>query len=136
MTPKDLSIIVRGVAPVIREYVAASVGGWVDRLTAIEQRMASVKDGRDGRDGVCIQGDRGERGADGIGIAGVAVSESRLSVTLTNGVVLDAGEVRGEKGIDGRDGTSFSIGQGSPTKSADVGDSYLDISTGKVYVWR
>ena len=51
MTAKDLSVIVRGVAPIIREYVASAVGALVDRLSALETRMAAVKDGRDGRDG-------------------------------------------------------------------------------------
>ena len=80
MTAKDIGVVVRSIAPIIREYVSAAVGAFGERLTAIEQRMATVKDGRDGRDGATgPQGERGEqgpqgvpgeRGADGVGEVG------------------------------------------------------------------
>jgi integrin beta 3 len=77
MTVKDLAVIVKGIAPVVREYVTQLA----DRLTALEtkakgdpgekgdkgdpgDRGADGPAGRDGRDGV--QGIPGEKGADGL----------------------------------------------------------------------
>ncbi len=52
-------------------------------------------DGKDGKDGV-----NGTDGADGVGIANVTVaSDGVLTVTLTNGTVLNLGNIKGTDGI-------------------------------------
>lgn len=54
--------------------------------------------GVDGKDGT--NGKDGTDGQDGVGIANVTVSnEGALSVTLTNGTVLDLGNIKGADGI-------------------------------------
>ena len=54
--------------------------------------------GDDGKDGT--NGKDGTDGQDGVGIANVTVSnEGALSVTLTNGTVLDLGNIKGANGI-------------------------------------
>ena len=54
--------------------------------------------GVDGKDGT--NGKEGTDGQDGVGIANVTVSnEGALSVTLTNGTVLDLGNIKGANGI-------------------------------------
>ena len=54
--------------------------------------------GVDGKDGT--NGKDGANGQDGVGIANVTVSnEGALSVTLTNGTVLDLGNIKGADGI-------------------------------------
>lgn len=56
------------------------------------------KDGTDGKNGT--NGKNGANGQDGVGIANVTVSnEGALSVTLTNGTVLDLGNIKGTDGI-------------------------------------
>lgn len=68
------------------------------------------KDGTDGKDGINgtngvdgkdgTNGKDGTDGQDGVGIANVTVSnEGALSVTLTNGTVLDLGNIKGADGI-------------------------------------
>lgn len=90
MTEKDLAVVVRGLAPVIREYVAAGIatglGVVVDRVKVLEDRPpvagpagpegkpgpvgergpvgADGAPGRDGRDG--LPGVQGEKGLDGL----------------------------------------------------------------------
>ena len=67
-------------------------------------------DGKDGKDGINgtngvdgkdgTNGKDGTDGQDGVGIANVTVSnEGALSVTLTNGTVLDLGNIKGANGI-------------------------------------
>ena len=53
-------------------------------------------DGADGKDG--------KDGADGVGIANVALNGNNLVITLTNGTVIDLGNVKGADGKDGVDG--------------------------------
>lgn len=59
------------------------------------------KDGKDGINGTNgVDGKDGTDGQDGVGIANVTVSnEGALSVTLTNGTVLDLGNIKGANGI-------------------------------------
>lgn len=59
------------------------------------------KDGKDGINGTNgVDGKDGTNGKDGVGIANVTVSnEGALSVTLTNGTVLDLGNIKGANGI-------------------------------------
>lgn len=92
------------------------------------------KDGIDGKDGYTPvkgvdyfdgapgnDGKDGEDGADGIGIQTATVdANGNLVVTLTNGTVLDLGNVKGadgENGKDGQDGSNGKDGQdGAPGK--------------------
>ena len=56
------------------------------------------KDGADGKDG--IDGTNGVDGKDGVGIANVTISaEGALTVELTNGTILNLGNIKGENGI-------------------------------------
>lgn len=68
-----------------------------------EQGIQGVagKDGKDGINGTNgVDGKDGTDGQDGVGIANVTVSnEGALSVTLTNGTVLDLGNIKGADGI-------------------------------------
>lgn len=58
-------------------------------------------DGKNGINGINgSDGNNGKNGQDGVGIANVTVSnEGALSVTLTNGTVLDLGNIKGADGI-------------------------------------
>lgn len=78
MTAKDLSDVVRGIAPVVREYVGLALAGLNTRLVAVEERPAAK--GEKGDPGLSIKGDPGDAGA--IGPVGP----------------------KGEKGDPGRDG--------------------------------
>lgn len=63
MTAADLAGVIRGIGPVIREYAGSVVGSFGDRLTAIERRLESIKDG--------AKGDQGEPGRPGdMGLTG------------------------------------------------------------------
>ena len=53
-------------------------------------------DGEDGKDG--------QNGNDGIGIANVVITNNNLIVTLSNGNVIDLGNIKGDKGENGSDG--------------------------------
>jgi hypothetical protein len=108
MNSAALSVIVRSIAPVIREYVAAPVAMLTDRLTALETRMASVKDGRDGQ-----KGEPGERGAHGeTGARGEPGDIGPMGPTGPKG---DPGEsIKGDVGPVGPEGA-----QGPPGRDAE-----------------
>lgn len=83
MTAKDLGIVVRGIAPIIREYVGCALNPLGDRLNAIEHRLLSIRDGAQGQKGE--RGDEGEQGPIGpagpqgeAGPAGKDADESRI----------------------------------------------------------
>lgn len=70
MTPSELSDLIGGIAPVIREYVDKSWASFSVRLKAVEDRPALVGDkgetGERGEKGETGErGERGDRGADG-----------------------------------------------------------------------
>lgn len=76
-----------------------------------------------GRDG--IDGKPGGRGADGIGLLGAAIDEAgRLVLTLSNGVTVPLGVVRGDRGPAGADGESIrgEIGPAGPPGASVKGD--------------
>lgn len=121
ITAKDLSLFVRGFAPIAREMFA----GFERRLTAIETLARDLKSGE--------RGEKGDRGSDGVGMVGGTISQDgRLLLTLTTGQLLDIGVVRGadgvglvgppgEKGDPGLDGPMGPRGpEGAPGKDADV----------------
>jgi integrin beta 3 len=60
MTAKDLSIVVRGIAPVVREYVSLGMSGLAERLAALEAKTLTARDGAQGPPGPI-----GEKGLDG-----------------------------------------------------------------------
>lgn len=101
MKAAELVAVLRGIAPVIVEQVGKSAGVLADRLTALEGRMATIRDGIDGKPGE--RGERGEKGADGRdGLDGVGV-QGPPGVAGDRG---DTGEPgpEGPPGRDGRDG--------------------------------
>ena len=64
----------------------------------VGQDGAQGEKGEKGETGA--QGEKGDTGADGIGIADVTITEEgALNVTLTNGTILQLGNIRGEDGI-------------------------------------
>lgn len=124
MTRKDLGLIVSGVAPLLKRLA--------DRLTALEGKAGLGA--RDGRDGV-----NGERGADGIGISTASVAaDGRLMLSLTNGVVVDAGSVKGDRGSVGDVGPVGPVGpegrtgqKGETGATGDVGPAGPKGDTGR-----
>lgn len=87
MTVKDLAVIAKGLAPAIREYVAAQVAGLELKEKALDGAPGprgpegpEGRPGRDGRDGLPgVPGDRGtdgqhgKDGADGLGFDDLSV---------------------------------------------------------------
>jgi integrin beta 3 len=124
----DLAALARGIAPVVREYVAAAIGGLADRLMVLEARMAAVRDGvdgapgpqgppgRDGSDGP--QGPPGRDGVDGapgpagpqglMGERGLAGMDGRDGLPGRDGIPGRDGATgeKGADGINGRDGSN------------------------------
>lgn len=96
MKASELVIVLRGIAPVIVEQVEKAVGVFAARLTALEQRMATVRDGVDGQ-----PGERGEKGDKGD--AGTAGHDGADGAPGPQGEKGDPGE-RGPEGPAGRDG--------------------------------
>lgn len=108
MTAADLGAVLKGIAPVVREFIAGSVESLVKRLEAIEARpVIHGKDGRDGERGP--QGEKGEIGRDG---------------------------KNGEPGVNGQRGASISVSKGRPDSDRQlVGDLCVDSETGDLYRW-
>jgi hypothetical protein len=71
---------------------------------------ADGKDGADGEDGK--DGDDGKDGVDGIGVSTVVINEkNELVITLSNGTVINLGNVKGDKGEAGEDGVDGEDGK-------------------------
>jgi hypothetical protein len=116
MTAKDLAIVVRGIAPVVRDYVTLGLSALSDRLKAIEDKPA-----RDGRDGAI--GPAGEKGMDGAagergpeGPAGKDGAPGPPGEPGRDGADGQAGErgadgPEGKAGRDGRDGLTGAPGE-------------------------
>jgi integrin beta 3 len=101
MTGKDLAVVVRGIAPVVREYVTLGLSGLSARLDALEQKTISV--GRDGRDGA-----QGEKGLDGQpGAPGERGAEGPAGPPGRDGAA-------GERGADGQPGIAGERGPEGP----------------------
>jgi hypothetical protein len=107
MTPKDLGVVVKGIAPVVREYVAASLHGFAERVKALEDRPpVAGRDGAKGLDGA--PGERGPEGPEGKPGRDGAPGPQGESIAGPKGEKGDPGE-RGPEGPpglarDGRDG--------------------------------
>lgn len=115
MKQSDISLLMKGMAPVIAKLIGEAVTPFADRITELEQRIADMptprdgQNGRDGKDGAA--GIDGKDGQDGVGLAGAVQSkDGHLVMTLTSGATVDIGRVAGqdgkdgEKGVDGKDG--------------------------------
>ena len=101
------------------------------------QNGADGEDGKDGADGE--DGKDGADGEDGVGIKDVAINaENKLFITLTNGTVIDLGNIKGadgKDGVDGEDGKDGADGKDgiSITKSEinEDGELVFTFSDGK-----
>lgn len=106
MTAKDFAVVVRGIAPVVREYVAVALVDVAARIKALENRPAP-RDGRDGEKGQDgLQGAPGPPGELGPeGPAGPA-RDGRDGLPGVPGVPGEKGaDGVGRDGSNGRDGT-------------------------------
>lgn len=90
MTERELSAIARGMAPVIRDAVAAAMEPLAARVAMLEQRAAVPgRDGRDGKDGK----------------DGTSVSMADLAVVIAAQVEKAVASMpRPKDGVDGKDG--------------------------------
>lgn len=106
MTAKDFAVVVRGIAPVVREYVAVALVDVAARIKALEDRPAS-RDGKDGEKGQ--DGPQGATGPPGdLGPEGPAgpARDGRDGLPGVPGVPGEKGmDGVGRDGINGRDGT-------------------------------
>jgi integrin beta 3 len=98
MTEADLTAVVRGIAPVIRDAIAAAIAQTEARFTAALETKALIP----GRDGA--PGPAGEKGLDGAqGPPGAAGAPGPAGERGADGQAGPAGE-RGPEGALGRDG--------------------------------
>lgn len=112
MKPSDVPVIVRGVLPVLREFIAVQIGAFDDRIKAMEQRVASVRDGRDGEPGA--RGEKGEPGEPGApGAPGPVGPQGPQGPQGLPGPAGEPGP-EGAKGIDGQDGINGRDGAVGP----------------------
>lgn len=129
MNAKDLSVVVRGIAPVVREYVALGLTGLADRIKALE----AIPAGRDGKDGAA--GSPGEKGQDGApGPQGERGPEGQLGPPGRDGVTGAKGldGLTGERGQDGPEGKPGRDGRdGVPGVAGAPGEKGLDGLHGK-----
>ena len=129
MTADELGIVIRGMAPVVRELMTAAVAPIEVRLTALETRTP-------------IRGERGEKGDPGepgaSGLPGPAGEPGRDGRDGLPGVPGSPGE----KGMDGKDGINGKDGvDGLGFDDLDLVDRdgliYLQIARGdNVKSWR
>ena len=82
-----------------------------------------------------IQGETGAKGDDGVGIETIVVENGTLKITLTNGTVLDLGNIKGDKGDQGEQGLQGEKGdkgdqgeQGLQGEKGDKGDQGVGVS--------
>jgi hypothetical protein len=80
--------------------------------------------GQDGKDGI-----DGKNGEQGIGVESIAIQDNHLMVTLTNGDVVDAGELPAGQG--GGDGDTSAL----EAELADTKQKLLDLTYGVEYEW-
>jgi hypothetical protein len=96
MTATDLELIVRGVVPAVREFIATQLRSYAERIAVLETRApVPGPQGEKGIDGQSVQGERGEKGDPGdIGPAGATGPEGPAGPPGPMGPT-------GEKGADG-----------------------------------
>lgn len=119
MTETELAAVVRGIAPVVKELIAAAV-----EPLRVEVQMLKGRDPRDGRDGLPgvpglkgFDGERGQKGDPGergdVGPAGVIGPEG------PPGPPGQPGE-KGEPGLQGEPGPQGPAGKDAPAPDLDV----------------
>lgn len=115
MKALDLALLVKGIGPVIREFVDLSIKGLTDRVGALEQRAATPGP----------RGDRGEKGEPGergpVGPEGQKGLDGAPGPQGPQGHAGDRGE-RGEKGEKGERGPEGPAGPPGPAgRDGEVG---------------
>lgn len=94
MKRSDLDALMRGAAPVIRDYVSSIVTPIASELTAVKRELAELKARPlpvNGRDGTSL-------------VSGIINDGGCLILTLSDGTTKDVGRVRGAAGKDGEPG--------------------------------
>lgn len=134
MKPLEITAVVKGIVPVVREFFDLKVAPLVARMEGVEAAIKSIPAGQDGKDGTPgadgkpgangekgAQGDPGERGEKGDpGEKGMDGAPGQDGV---NGAKGDAGE-RGEKGEQGERGEQGPQGErGEPGEKGADGKS-------------
>ena len=136
----DMAALAQDLAEKTRAYVAKSIGElatqfgqWSVRLTAIEQRIATIKDGEPGPAGLSIIGPPGEPGPPGKEAAPVTLEQIRAGITAE---MIDAAvftylqthpPARGDKGEPGQIGVPGRDGRdGLPGVPGSPGEKGLD----------
>lgn len=123
MTTDELNLLVKSLAPAVHGFVTKTVSGLTDRMVALEQRMASVRDGRDGAAG------RDGKDAQEPDIDAIVLRAAALIPVPKDGAVGPPGD-RGERG------PGITVGVGVPAAEGLSGDVYLDAKSGDIYSWR
>lgn len=123
MKASDLPVIVRGVVPILREFVAAKLSDFADRLSSMEkdlsEGLSKVRDGKDGAQG--LKGDQGQPGP-----AGDPGASGRDGKDGEPGSKGDPGEP-GPQGLPGRDGANGLDGNhGATGPKGDPGLNGID----------
>lgn len=120
MKASDLPLIVRGVVPILREFLTQQLGSFSDRIVAMETVVANVRDVKDGK-----PGERGERGADGAqgadGAVGPIGPDGPQGAAGTDGL----------NGRDGVDGKSITVEELQPVVVAEVSKAVASIQVPK-----
>lgn len=141
MTADELGAVLKGIAPVVREYVSEALRGLTGRVEELETRPAVTgpagKDGRDGIDGkdgaAGAPGAAGKDGADGLhgkdgrdgidgkdGAVGLNGKDGRDGLNGKDGAAGLNGK-DGRDGIDGKDGANGLNGKDAdPTVIAEL----------------
>ncbi len=122
----------------IKAGIAQSLQPWIERVAALEQRIASIPAGKDGRDGIDGKdgapgepGKPGEKGADGV--PGERGQDGKDGMPGPKGEDGKPGE-KGADGKDGRDGRDGKDGRdGEPGKDAADIQPIADIDPAKSY---
>lgn len=130
MTKGELVDVVRGMTPVVRDYVQGVVAGFGDRLLALEARMASVKDGATGPPGPA-----GLPGMDAPAVTEAQIVAALKAVLPSMVEAAVASYAAAHPVRDGRDGTNGTDGIGVSKALLDAdGQLVLTLTNGAVQV--
>lgn len=118
MDRNDISMIVKEIAPVVREYVSQATQPLLQRIAELEGRPAPAN----GKDGTNLTG-------------GLIDQRGILILTLSDGKTVETGRIKGEDGNDGVPGADGSNGadgkDGAPGKDGANGNDGADGVNGK-----
>jgi hypothetical protein len=133
MTAADLQSVIKGIGPVIREYVATAMLSFGTRLSEIEARaVIPGPPGKDGERGLTgDKGDRGEAGLDAdrseidalkaqLVTLQAAVDHERAQFTERVQMVVSESLAQRPVPADGKDGTSVTVADVLPVIRAEV----------------